>query len=157
MVTAIGWQQRLECIYADLDLVVSTSINEGTPVALLEAMASGRAFVSTDVGGVRDLMVGAPRSQGGFEVFENGILVPRDAEALVHAVAYIKENSKLRHAMGAAGRRFVKARFSSQRLAEDLEAVYLSLVRAKKIRSQHELSLVADHSPQYLPAEKELS
>jgi glycosyltransferase involved in cell wall biosynthesis len=131
-VSVAGWQQHLDRIYADVDLVVLTSINEGTPVALLEAMASGKAFVSTDVGGVRDLMAGPSIKQGGFEVFENGILAPRDGKVLAHAVAYLMDNPETRRAMGQAGRNFVNARFSSQRLADDLESLYLSLARSKE-------------------------
>jgi glycosyltransferase involved in cell wall biosynthesis len=130
-VSLAGWQQHLDRIYADLDVVVLTSINEGTPAALLEAMASGKAFVSTDVGGVRDLMAGHSIQQGGFEVFENGILTPRDGKVLAQAVAYLMDNPETRQAMGQAGRNFVKARFSSQRLADDLESLYLSLAYPK--------------------------
>ena len=132
VVHTMGWRQHLDRIYADLDLVVLSSINEGTPVALLEAMASARAFVSTDIGGVRDLMVGSPKKQDGFEIFENGILVPRDAEVLARAIAFLMENPQLRTAMGQVGRSFVQARFSCQRLADDLEFLYLSLARSKK-------------------------
>ena len=131
-VSVTGWLQYLDRIYADVDLVVLTSINEGTPLALLEAMASGKAFVSTDVGGVRDLMAGPSIKQDGFEVFENGILAPRDAKVLARAVAYLMDNPETRRAMGQAGRDFVKARFSTQRLADDLESLYLSLVRSKE-------------------------
>lgn len=127
-----GWQRHMDHVYADVDLVVSTSINEGTPVALLEAMASGKAVISTDVGGARDLMASPSIRQGNFEVFENGILAPRDGKVLAHAVAYLRDNPDVRRAMGRAGRSFVKARFSSQRLADDLESLYLSLARSKQ-------------------------
>jgi glycosyltransferase involved in cell wall biosynthesis len=127
-----GWRQHLDRIYADLDLVVLTSINEGTPLSLLEAMASGKAFVSTDAGGVRDLMVGPAIEQDGFEVFKNGILVPRDTEILARAVAYLAEKPDLRGTMGLVGRSFVEDRFSSLRLADDLESLYLSLARTKR-------------------------
>jgi len=129
-VSLAGWQLQLDRIYADVDLVVLTSINEGTPVALLEAMASGRAFVSTDVGGVRDLMAGPSSPLGGFEVFANGILAPRDGAVLAGAVAYLADHPEMRRTMGQAGRNFVRARFSSQRLADDLESLYLSLARS---------------------------
>ena len=155
-----GWRQHLHYIYADLDVVVSSSINEGTPVSLLEAMASARAFVSTDVGGVRDLMVGPAKWQGGLEVFENGILVPRNAESLAQAVAYLMENPGVRHAMGQVGRRFVETRFSSQRLADDLESLYLSLARAKRNLPMEAQSLAAGNPaerPQRAPAAKALS
>lgn len=131
-VSITGWQQHLERIYADLDIVVSSSINEGTPVSLLEAMASARAFVSTDVGGVRDLMVGPSKRQGNFEIFENGILVPRNTEVLAEAIAYLLNHPQMRLAMGQAGRSFVQHRFSSQRLADDLESLYVSLARSKR-------------------------
>ena len=127
-----GWQQHLERVYADLDLVVLTSINEGTPVSLLEAMASGRPFISTDVGGVRDLMVGRARKQSGFEIFENGILAPADNQVFAEAASFLKEHPEIRQTMGEAGRKFVKARFSLQRLADDLESLYLSLARCKR-------------------------
>jgi glycosyltransferase involved in cell wall biosynthesis len=154
-----GWQQHLERIYADVDLVVSTSINEGTPVALLEAMASGKAFVSTDVGGVRDLMAGLSIKQGDFEVFQNGILAPRDGKVLAHAVAYLMDNPETRRAMGQAGRNFVKARFSSRRLADDLESLYLSLARSKEnlpLRAER-LSSGNGLEPGRAPDEKQFS
>lgn len=132
IVSFTGWQQHLQQVYADLDLVVLTSINEGTPVSLLEAMASGRAFISTDAGGVRDLMVGPATSRDGFEVFQNGVLVPSDSRALAQAVVYLKEHPELRRAMGEAGREFVRTRFSVQRLADDLESLYLSVARSKR-------------------------
>jgi glycosyltransferase involved in cell wall biosynthesis len=130
-VRLLGWQRCMERIYGDLDLLVLTSINEGTPVSLLEAMASGKAFVSTDAGGVRDLMVGPGRRQDGFEVFKNGILAPREVAVVARAVAYLMENPQLRFCMGQEGRRFVESRFSAQRLADDLESIYLSLARSK--------------------------
>ena len=46
-VSFLGWRQDLPSIYADLDLVVLTSHNEGTPVTLIEAQASGCPVVAT--------------------------------------------------------------------------------------------------------------
>jgi glycosyltransferase involved in cell wall biosynthesis len=130
-VALLGWRRSLPQIYADLDLVVCTSISEGTPVALLEAMASGKAIVSSDVGGVRDLMIGAPVAFEGMELFENGIVVKRDLNLLSRAIRYLLQNSERRRAMGQAGREFVRERFSQHRLADDLEHIYISLARAK--------------------------
>ncbi len=45
-------------LYSSLDIVILTPLNEGTPVVLVEAMASGKPFIATEVGGVRDLIVG---------------------------------------------------------------------------------------------------
>lgn len=132
VVTIAGWQRHLENIYAGLDLVVSTSINEGTPVVLLEAMASGRTFVATSVGGVRDLMLGRSSNINQLEVFENGILVPPDSRHIANAINYLLERPELRKKMGLVGKDFVAARFSHHRLAEDLEKLYLSLARSKQ-------------------------
>jgi len=117
--------------YADLDLIVCTSISEGTPVALLEAMAAGKAVVSADVGGVRDLMTGLPTLSEGMEFFQNGILVKRDPSLLAGAIRNLLADPDRARAMGRAGREFVRERFSQHRLADELERIYLSLARAK--------------------------
>jgi glycosyltransferase involved in cell wall biosynthesis len=51
-----GWQPSLAEVYADLDALVLCSQNEGTPISLIEAMASGCPVVATRVGGVADLI-----------------------------------------------------------------------------------------------------
>jgi glycosyltransferase involved in cell wall biosynthesis len=130
-VALLGWRRSLAKIYADLDVVVCTSISEGTPVALLEAMACGKPIVSPDVGGVRDLMVGPAVPFEGIEVFQNGILVRRDVKLLASAIRYLLENPELRQVMGQAGREFVRERFSQHRLADDLEHIYVALARSK--------------------------
>lgn len=132
-VKMVGWRRDLASIYSDLDLVVLTSINEGTPLVLLEAMAAGRTFVATSVGGVRDLMAGDSRKLKGFEVFENGILASGDASSLAAGIRYLLERPELRRAMGQAGREFVTRRFSHHRLANDLESLYLSLAYSKSL------------------------
>jgi glycosyltransferase involved in cell wall biosynthesis len=127
-----GWRRDLSVVYADLDLLLLTSINEGTPLALLEAMASGISFIATDVGGVRDLMIGTARREEGWERFDNGILVPRDSRRLAEAAHYLLLRPELRREMGCAGREFVRNRYSCDRLAADLESLYLQLARRKK-------------------------
>lgn len=127
----LGWQRDLATLYADLDMIVCTSINEGTPVALIEAMACAKAVVSTDVGGVRDLMAGSAHPVDGMELFKNGILVKREARLLVRAIRYLLDRPQQRQTMGEAGRAFVRERFSHKRLADDLDRLYISLARTK--------------------------
>ena len=55
-VTFFGWRHDLAAVYGDLDLVVNASRNEGTPVALIEALAAARPVVATRVGGTPDLL-----------------------------------------------------------------------------------------------------
>jgi len=132
-VSLLSWQRDLHRVYADLDLLLLTSINEGTPLALLEAMASARPVVATDVGGIRDLMTGKPRREHGWERFDNGILVPRDPRVIANAVRCLVLQPELRRNMGIAGRQFVSARFSDRRLADELESLYLRLAKEKKV------------------------
>ena len=54
----LGWATDLPVLYGALDVVVLTSRNEGTPVALIEAGAAGRPVVATDVGGVAEVIHG---------------------------------------------------------------------------------------------------
>lgn len=126
-----GWQDDLSRLYPRVDLVLLTSINEGTPVALIEAMAAARPFVAARVGGVADLMVGAEhvvRGSGGrplFSLFANGALAfPGDVEGLTAAVEHLLAHPAQMADMGLAGRRFVKERFSRQRLVADTIALY---------------------------------
>ena len=128
----LGVCDDMPSIYADLDFLLLTSRNEGTPVALLEAMASGKPFVATDVGGVRDLMVGQGRKQDGFEIFANGILAPMDGAVLARAVLFLSAHPDLRLKMGVVGRAHVVRRFSHERLADDLERMYVELAAAKE-------------------------
>jgi glycosyltransferase involved in cell wall biosynthesis len=126
----VGWQRDPARIYAGLDIVCLTSRNEGTPVALIEAMAAGCTVVSTRVGGVPDLMVGEGTiHEDGFEVFANGILVPADdPPALAAALRLLADRPDLRRAMGTAGQASVLDRFSKERMLEGMERVYAALV-----------------------------
>lgn len=52
-----SWIQEIDEVYAGMDVVLMTSLNEGTPVSLIEAQASGTYVLSTDVGGVKDVVL----------------------------------------------------------------------------------------------------
>ena len=115
----LGWRGDLESIYAATDVFVLTSRNEGTPVALIEAMAAGVASVSTDVGGVRDVVTGP----------HLGSLVPfGDAAALVDAVRALADAPGRREAVGQAGRTSVRERFHANRLRDDIRTLYWQLL-----------------------------
>jgi glycosyltransferase involved in cell wall biosynthesis len=115
----LGWRRDLEDLYAATDLFVLTSRNEGTPVALIEAMAAGVPGVSTDVGGVRDVITSP----------DIGVLVPPgDARSLVQAVQALWDGGEAaRRQMGQRARQAVVARFSLDRLVADIDALYRQL------------------------------
>jgi glycosyltransferase involved in cell wall biosynthesis len=115
----LGWRGDLETVYGATDIFVLTSRNEGTPVALIEAMAAGVPSVSTDVGGVRDVVAGS----------DLGLLVPPgDAAALAGAVAALADAPARRAEIGLAGRASVRGRFHAARLVDDIRTLYWQLL-----------------------------
>ena len=115
----LGWRQDLDRVLADLDLVVLTSRNEGSPVCLIEAMAAARPVVATRVGGVGD-------------VVDDGItgsLVDADKpEDVANAIVELLGDEKRRRAMGEAARERVP-RFGIDRLVSDIDRLYENLLR----------------------------
>jgi glycosyltransferase involved in cell wall biosynthesis len=114
----LGWRRDLATIYAATDVFLLTSRNEGTPVALIESLASATPAVSTDVGGVRDV-IDSPSV---------GVVVPfGDLDALADAVCGLLGDEARRRAMGARGRDAMTARYGIDRLLDDVEALYRDL------------------------------
>jgi len=129
-VTFLGNRTDTEVVYAGLDIVALTSFNEGTPMSLIEAMASGRAVISTVVGGVVDLLGEIEESRDGFNVCSRGIGVePGSAESFINGLNYLMKNEKLREIMGARGRKFVETEYSKDRLVKDIRELYRDLRR----------------------------
>lgn len=127
----IGWQSDAADLYARLDMVALTSLNEGTPLVLIEAMASALPFVCTRVGGVSDLVFGPEeimRHDDGrplFSLFANGALVESgDEEGFGAAIRFLLNDRERMRRMGQAGREFVGTRFSKERLVRDIQALY---------------------------------
>lgn len=125
----LGWQKDLTTVYSDLDIVALTSVNEGTPVSLIEAMASARAVVATDVGGVRDLLGKeidyGIKSFADFKLLERGILVkPHDAFSFSSALILLFQNKWLRQKIGLSSRDYVRTKYARERLIKDIEALY---------------------------------
>jgi len=118
----LGWRTDLQAILGELDVVICCSRNEGTPVALIEAMAAGIPVVSTDVGGVGDLVV-----QG-----ETGWLVPPDdPPALAQAVQGLLADPVLRRRLAASARPYALSRHDVKGLIHRMEALYTSLMAEK--------------------------
>ena len=130
-----GWQKDLRCCYQEFDIACVTSLNEGTPVSLIEAMAAGRAVIATDVGGGRDLLdygtAGAPPIPAeGFRITPVGVLVrSRDPLGLAAALEHLARNPSLRHALGEAARRYVREQFNDERLIQNISRLYEELTK----------------------------
>jgi glycosyltransferase involved in cell wall biosynthesis len=131
--TLSGWQREMAEVYSSIDLMALTSLNEGTPVTMIEAMATSRPFVAFNVGGLQDLMTGAPQRYEGFDVFDNGILVdPRDVGTFVKAASLLVQDPERRVRMGRMGKAFALENFSKERLARDMEALYKKLIFSER-------------------------
>lgn len=119
----LGWRADLPAIYADLDVLALTSRNEGTPVSVIEALASARAVVATAVGGVPDL-IDRP---------ERGLLVPPgDPAAVAAAIVGLLDDPERRARMGAAGRDAVFPEYDASTLVRRIDALYLGLAGSIK-------------------------
>ncbi len=110
----LGMRRDLPRIYGPADLFVLSSDNEGTPVAAIEALASGLPVVATDVGGIRDFLTP-----------DLGILASRGSH---HGLAEAMSRALLLPKPGREGRIRVASRFSADRLIGDITALYDGLL-----------------------------
>lgn len=117
----LGWRRDLATIYGATDVFVLTSRNEGTPVALIEAMACGVPGVSTDVGGVKDV-IDSP-AVGRLAAFG-------DADGLAGHVRDLLADAAARSTMGERARQRVLDRYGLARLVSEIAALYRDLVQA---------------------------
>jgi len=126
-----GWQKEMPEVYRKLDAVVLTSLNEGTPVSLIEAMAAARPVIATDVGGVRDLMGEIDTERGeGYKLALHGILLPSgDSKALAEALRFALRERALAAEIAERARKHVVHQYSLERLVRDMEALYEGLLR----------------------------
>lgn len=127
-VTFTGFRQDAGRLYPDFDVMVLTSRNEGTPVTLIEALCAGRPVISTEVGGVVDLLGARRECTDGVTRWDHGFTVPSDdAAALARAVERLIADPVTCRAMGERGRAFVRERMSKERLVAEVAGLYREL------------------------------
>jgi glycosyltransferase involved in cell wall biosynthesis len=119
----LGQRSDMPAIYASCDLMVSSSRQEGLPMAILEGMAAGLPWIATSVGAVplaiRD------------EV--NGLLIaPDNSEVLANTMTRMMKSPEERFRMGAAASRLIESDFSAERMAGDYLGVYSAAKRENK-------------------------
>lgn len=113
--------------YRRIDLFALPSLDiEGLPIALLEAMASGRPVVSSDIGGVGELVRNG----------EDGVLVPAgDAIALADAIGQLVSDKALRTRFADSGLQRVTSAFTVRHMVDGVVAVYRALVPPEEWKS----------------------
>lgn len=130
VVLFLGNRADPEAVYAGLDIVALTSLNEGTPLSLIEGMACARPVISTAVGGVSDLVGREIERREGFNICDRGVTVPSgDAEAFHRGLIYLVKSEKLRESLGRAGKSFVEAGYSKERLITDIRSLYRRIAK----------------------------
>ncbi len=125
VVKFLGNRNDTDVFYAGLDIVALTSLNEGTPLSLIEAMANEKAVISTAVGGVVDLLGEVKESNDAFKVCERGISVASDDAVMFYqGLIYLAKDENLRLELGDKGKKYITARYSKERLVRDIMQLY---------------------------------
>ncbi len=125
----LGFRRDLPTIYADLDIVALSSLNEGLPVSVIEAMAAAKPIVATCVGGVPELL-----DEG-----RHGIIVPpSNSEKLANGILEILDNPEMGGRMGELGRKAAMERYTIDTLVENITDLYQQLLEEKGIATKQE-------------------
>lgn len=114
-----SWIKDIATFNAGMDIICLTSDNEGTPVSLIEAQASEVAVITTNVGGVKDIMLDG---ETGF-IIEKGNL-----KDYCQKLVYLIENDEIRKKMSQNGWTYVRDKFHYTRLVKDMETYYRELL-----------------------------
>ncbi len=113
-----GWTDDVPAAVADCDVVALSSRNEGTPVALIEALAAARPVAATAVGGVPSVVMPD----------RTGLLVPPDdPQALAAAITTLLTDPALSARLASTGRVHVRDTYGAGRLLRDIRALYAEL------------------------------
>jgi glycosyltransferase involved in cell wall biosynthesis len=117
-----SWIKDIATFNAGMDVLCLTSNNEGTPVSLIEAQACNIPVISTDVGGVKDILI--PN--------ETGFIIPKnDPNAFARSLEKLIESKELRTEMSEKSWTFVKNKFHYRNLVAQTEALYRELLQNK--------------------------
>ncbi|MBE9572724.1 MAG: glycosyltransferase family 4 protein [Proteobacteria bacterium] len=115
-----GHLNDISAFYRDLDLYLNTSIHEGIPMSVLEAMAHGLPVIAPNVGGLREIV---DDEVGGY------LLEGRNPEAYADKCLLLYENKPLRQRISQAAREKVVRAFSMENMAQQYYNIYLDLAK----------------------------
>lgn len=124
LVTLTSWLTKMDEVYAGVDIVALSSLNEGTPVALIEAQAACKPIVTTDVGGIRDIIL---KNETAFCVPSN------EVKTFSASLCQLIENDELRLKMGKKGYIHVKNNFDKSIFLNNTRTLYIKLLKEKGI------------------------
>jgi glycosyltransferase involved in cell wall biosynthesis len=116
-----SWRKDIDTVNAGSDIIVLTSFNEGTPVSIIEALASKKAVIATDVGGVGDVV----------KDNLNGLLSPIDPKFFSVKFLSLLTDPHLRNRLAGEGEQGIFKSYSYHRLISDMENLYENLLKNK--------------------------
>jgi glycosyltransferase involved in cell wall biosynthesis len=119
LLTFTSWIKDVDFVLAGSDIVALTSFNEGTPVSLIEAQAAGKAIVTTNVGGIENVV--NPRITA--LLAENN-----NSEQFSNQLIILIEDKELRNKITNESWNFVRNKYHFTRLVSDIEKLYKSLL-----------------------------
>ncbi len=113
-ISLIGLREDMPDVYRSFSVFVMSSIGEGIPMTLLEAMASGVPAIVTDVGGMPEVVTG-----------KEGIVVPsQNADALADSLILLFESSDLLNSFANASRERICKYFDEDKMVSDYLSLY---------------------------------
>ena len=122
----LGYQVDVAPFYDAIDVLLLPSINEGTPVSVIESLAASRPVVATRVGGIPDVV------RDGVDGF---LVDSDDPDALAAPLAELAADPERRARMGEAGRARVVERYAVGRLVDDIDRLYRKLLAERGLRT----------------------
>jgi glycosyltransferase involved in cell wall biosynthesis len=114
-ITLTGIRNDIPALLQFLDIFVLSSLWEGFPMTIIEAMAAGKPIVVTDVGGNREAVI---------DGLIGYLVPPADSKALAEAVRKILLDESLASAMGSEGKRRFEKEFVAERMVEKTREIY---------------------------------
>ncbi|MCK9206580.1 MAG: glycosyltransferase [Salinivirgaceae bacterium] len=122
-ITFTSWIKNIDTAYPGLDIVAMTSLNEGTPVSLIEAQAANKSIISTNVGGIENIVI-----PNGTALLTKNNCISDFSEKLLELV----DNKELRESQASKGWEHVRNKFHYTRLVHDMEQLYYNLLNQHK-------------------------
>lgn len=126
LLTFTSWIKEIDSVNAGMDIITLCSLNEGTPVSLIEAQASGTPIVATNVGGIEDVVLSG----------KTALLTNNNSQDFAEKILKLASDAALRAKMQVLGWEFVQNKFHYSRLVKDMENLYWSQLAGAGLKKQ---------------------
>ena len=138
----VGWRENVAEVIARCDLIIQTSLNEGTPVSLIQGMASRRPFIATPVGGVVNLAAGIGYPSCDSIWHDNCVLVPPEPEAFVNVLSRMATDKSILIRMGVAGQDMALRKHADEDMLAQVADAYSQVLAAKRDHRRLRVQLI---------------